>query len=561
MNNRQRIMFVVISLFLIILVITGLTYAYFLTKVKGNSNDKSISITTANLLLEYGDGNGFIDISGLEPGESVRAKTFTVTNQGDTFVEDYVVYLEKVINNFYNGKDVTYSVSCQSVDKETLETKGTCKGVSNVIFPRKNDVVLTNDIDVGIMHKYSLTVKYAETNTDQSRDMNKNVTAKVDIYDRREKIKYLIDENSMLDFVNKMGELETLAVDYLGDDATSTGNSDYYPDKTKWLVFSTISKLSYNTNNWTEVAGPEDTKFLEYLEQNNFDINYFKDLKYVASGSGATSSVTHLSAAIAANIYNTDALYNIVLDEIHYNNLAGWAGDLQTLISNNLISQVTDLNNYNEVYNKMSELIGASGTYFDSDDLYADIDALNIYRNLSSSKSIRDVLKEYFSTKYQGRYATFIKNIATALDYDELSDNIYIYTQYKNSGVTWPLYNNISEFPSTVAIAARDAFTDYLWYIANLDSLNIYSESLEFKKGTNVQFYTEYININRKIDDSLTNEDYVWTVTNNDGSACLSTIDNGMLSINENETANKLLIKVVLKKSSKVVSTKIINVA
>ena len=42
------------------LILVGLTYAYFLTRINGNTNDKSISVSTANLYIEYSDNNDVI---------------------------------------------------------------------------------------------------------------------------------------------------------------------------------------------------------------------------------------------------------------------------------------------------------------------------------------------------------------------------------------------------------------------------------------------------------------------------------------------------------------------
>ena len=89
--------------------------------------------------------------------------------------------------------------------------------------------------------------------------------------------------------------------------------------------------------------------------------------------------------------------------------------------------------------------------------------------------------------------------------------------------------------------------------------LNIFTENIVFKKGTTVNFSAEYVDSNDKTDVSLTNEDYTWLVTNVDGSSCLSTIDNGVLSIASNEINNQLQIKIILNKSNKVVATREIN--
>ena len=49
MNRRQKIIVSVTGIFLVALILVGLTYAYFLTRINGNPNDTSISVTTANL--------------------------------------------------------------------------------------------------------------------------------------------------------------------------------------------------------------------------------------------------------------------------------------------------------------------------------------------------------------------------------------------------------------------------------------------------------------------------------------------------------------------------------
>ena len=117
------------------------------------------------------------------PGETITSKYFTVTNKGNETIEDYVVVLEDVINNFYLREDLTYKLTCSSVDKDTLVKTGTCKGSSGA-FPRDEEVIVTNDIGAGIMHKYYLTVTFNETYLDQSIDMNKTLKARVNIYDR-----------------------------------------------------------------------------------------------------------------------------------------------------------------------------------------------------------------------------------------------------------------------------------------------------------------------------------------------------------------------------------------
>ena len=87
MNRRQKIIVSVVGIFIVLLALVGITYGYFLTRIQGNTNTTSITVTTADLKLVYGDGNGIIAPSKvLMPGDEVGTKTFTVTNDGNDTV-------------------------------------------------------------------------------------------------------------------------------------------------------------------------------------------------------------------------------------------------------------------------------------------------------------------------------------------------------------------------------------------------------------------------------------------------------------------------------------------
>ena len=192
MSRKQKIIVSITGIFLVIMILVGLTYAYFLTKITGNTNTKSMSVTTANLEIKYEDNNDVIVGDRIEPGTTLSSKTFTVTNNGNSTV-DYSVGLINVINDFKNVDDVVYTLTCISYNKDgfTLNTdgtvtgneKGTCNGVDETTFPNLNSYVATNTIEVGKVHAYVITVTYKETGTDQSDDMNKTLEAKINIFD------------------------------------------------------------------------------------------------------------------------------------------------------------------------------------------------------------------------------------------------------------------------------------------------------------------------------------------------------------------------------------------
>ena len=194
MSRKQRIIVSVTGIFLVLLILVGLTYAYFLTKIKGNENNKSISVTTANLLLEYADVNDeLITDSAVEPGKT-WTKTFVATNKGNKTVT-YGVALENVVNTLERKDDLVYTLDCKqysktgfSIDKTnktvTGTISGTCNGVSaETTFPSIGTILVQNDIADDKAQVYTLTITYKEMNVDQSVDMNKTFSAKANIVD------------------------------------------------------------------------------------------------------------------------------------------------------------------------------------------------------------------------------------------------------------------------------------------------------------------------------------------------------------------------------------------
>ena len=196
MNRRQKIIVSVTGIFIVLLLLVGLTYAYFLTQVTGNNNPKSISVSTANLALVYGDGNNAITANNILPGTTLDAKTFTVTNQGNA-TTDYVVVIDnanvvyaetRTLNGVtqtkgaateFESNDFVYTLTCTNKDGSDC----TNQIKSEQVFPIKGGVVVSNSIEVEGVQSYTLTVTYRETGRNQSNDMNKELSARVNIKD------------------------------------------------------------------------------------------------------------------------------------------------------------------------------------------------------------------------------------------------------------------------------------------------------------------------------------------------------------------------------------------
>ena len=192
MNRKQKIIISVTGIFIVLLILVGLTYAYFLTRIHGNTNTKSISVTTADLKLTYGDGNGDITAEKIQPGTTIDTKTFTVKNDGNANVE-YGVYLIDVINTLVRKDDVKYTLNC------TTDGTITCNKVTTeTTFPSGIKQLITNEIEPGKTHTYTFTFTYKDTGTDQSIDMGKELSAKLQIFGKQSNGEYFpYSENTM----------------------------------------------------------------------------------------------------------------------------------------------------------------------------------------------------------------------------------------------------------------------------------------------------------------------------------------------------------------------------
>lgn len=215
MNRRQKIIISVTGIFLVLLILIGLTYAYFLTQITGNTNEKSISVTTANLFVEYEDGDNIIldETTKLKPSNTpIGTKTFEVVNKGDG--TDYVVVIDNVsitdatgASTTFNSNDFVYTLSCKN-----MSNSSECNNVNKQTkLPLHNNAILIgNYIKSKETQEYTITLWYLDNGIDQSSDMNKTLSARINIstissnnpFTNKDSLAYHIVNNSI---INKNG--------------------------------------------------------------------------------------------------------------------------------------------------------------------------------------------------------------------------------------------------------------------------------------------------------------------------------------------------------------------
>ena len=152
---------------LLLLLTTGLSYAYFSASISGNENAKNVVVEAGTLKLTYTDGPA-INAQYIKPGWSTT-KEVSVKNNG-TLGAYYNVIWQSLTNTITNN-ELVLSATCQRLNASgTVE--GTCESISQAAI---SDMTIAKKINIesGFTHKYTFTILFKETNADQNYNQGK----------------------------------------------------------------------------------------------------------------------------------------------------------------------------------------------------------------------------------------------------------------------------------------------------------------------------------------------------------------------------------------------------
>ena len=281
---------------------------------------------------------------------------------------------------------------------------------------------------------------------------------------------YQLNDN----FTDKINELEELAYNY-----SDSPTLKYTVAKQSWMVMMFIRQFnsSYVGGNWNVVGGNIDEDFVSYVKDKAPSLyNYFSNLTSInANEAGEECDVRHLAATFTVYAYSTDiddaskmfsdsprimAIAKTIIPEQVYNDLGGWAGDLQTLME--YTKQEFDGNDSSKYifFNKLYNNIGKEGTSFDMSDMYADTDAKNIYKTLNYSSRLTNKMKEYYKTGFKKRYTSF----TNGWEEGKIMSRVHTYTKnsylIKDDRFKWPLLEFV--YTDDESDATAEALTKFL---------------------------------------------------------------------------------------------------
>ena len=198
MNKKQKIIVSIAGIIIVLLTLLGLTYGYYLARIIGNTNSKSIDVITADTELTFLDGSNTITANNIIPGDSItgnEGKIFSVKNTGDVTI-NYAVVLDNVTNQFYNESDVQYKL----YKSGNLVSTGFIRNSTANNYQKQ--VLYDNvSIDSGKTDEYKLVVDYIESGVDQSVDMGKILTVRVNIADAAVNSRGVVAEHAYQEYI------------------------------------------------------------------------------------------------------------------------------------------------------------------------------------------------------------------------------------------------------------------------------------------------------------------------------------------------------------------------
>ena len=172
MNSSKKYLYVGV---MALLVVIGISLAYFGIKIIGNDTAKGNKVVTGNLELTFTDTNE-ISLENAFPGDSFT-KTISVKNTGTKEVSYNLVWTE--LTNEITNNELVIEATCKRLNSSGTE-EGTCESISQT--PISDNIIKKNiSIEVGTTHEYTIKVTFLDIGEPQDYNKNKSFSGKLGI--------------------------------------------------------------------------------------------------------------------------------------------------------------------------------------------------------------------------------------------------------------------------------------------------------------------------------------------------------------------------------------------
>ena len=356
MNNSKKYLFLIV---MILLVVIGVSLAYFGITIIGNDTAKGNNVVTGNLELTYTDTNE-ITLDNAFPGDSFE-KTISVKNTGTKEVSYNLVWTE--LTNEITNNELVIEATCKRLNSSGVE-EGTCNSISQT--PISDTTIKKNiSIEPNVTHEYNITITFIDTGKSQNYNKNKTFEGKLGINESAVKTVYCTFD----------GEL-TQGAEYVNGQYTYRYMQEVTPK------YDSDSKKEVMT--WTDMSsdgwgvGLTDRTSTEPVISNLCTYINNKpvvSMKYMFYNSQATSlAISGFNTSNVINMANmftgtkTTTLDVSNFDTSNVTNMNAMFGDsanLKTIYVNKDFN-VDKVTSANGVFDGCTSLVGGAGTKYSS---------------------------------------------------------------------------------------------------------------------------------------------------------------------------------------------------
>jgi len=207
------------------------------------------------------------------------------------------------------------------------------------------------------------------------------------------------------------------------------------------LVLEFLRSTKYIGTKWNITAGNINENFIAYVKDNNIDVyNYFLGDDNAVEElfdplTNEKYDLKHLAATMNAYFEKNDikSIYSTYYGSM--NDMAGWAGDLQQVIDQDILYGKDQYYAHNmsieAAYQEMSTYLGnRSNSHYGISDVIVDADAVNLYYEYKDNPNmdLNELLNNYLiKMNNKQRFSDFIYNITGS---NERSDLKILATSY-----------------------------------------------------------------------------------------------------------------------------------
>ena len=170
MKIKKSYLILIIS---VLILLIGVSFAYFSLEITGNDTAKYNTITTGDLKLTFTDTNA-LTLDNALPGDSAT-KTISVKNTG-TIDTSYNIVWQELTNTITND-ELVIEATCKRLNSSNTE-EGTCESISQKAVS-SNKLKLNIPIEAGITHEYTLKLTFIDTGSTQNYNKNKSFNGKI----------------------------------------------------------------------------------------------------------------------------------------------------------------------------------------------------------------------------------------------------------------------------------------------------------------------------------------------------------------------------------------------